>query len=239
MRYAHILFRAKNSFIWLILAHYFLSERDEADRLDEKKFAEFLERLLAFLIAHSITCPATQSMRGYTFSRLANLKKPVEPGLASYTFSAEAIKSEMQLFGVKGQKVLMKLLVLNWWTFRDEAQALPPIEKQFDTEHIFPKSLAGGFESLSNKNSLNLLGNLALLEHGKNVNASGHRFNDKKKVYLGYEKNGVFQAGTMNRELQRLAQTHGDFTEIDITKRNERMIEEILAFVAKHNFLQS
>ena len=239
IRYAHILFRAKNAFIWLILAHYFLCERDDANRLDEKIFAEFLERLLAFLLAHSITNLQTQALRGYAFRTLMNLKTPVTKKHKSYTFSADAIRNEMRFFGVKRQKRLMMSLVLNWWTLRDENQPLPPIEQKFDVEHIFPKSLAGSFESFSNKNSLNLLGNLALLEHGKNVNASGHRFADKRKVYLGYEKNGKFQRGTVNLELQRLAQTNNDFTEVDITKRNEQMIDEILAFVDKHNFLAS
>ena len=239
VRFAHILFRAKNASIWLILAHYFLCERNELNLLDEQNFAEFLERLLAFLLAHAITRIHTRELRGYAFRTLANLKKPVAAGLKSYTFSADAIRSEMQLFGVKGQKIFMKSLVLNWWMLRDEAQEIPPIEQKFDVEHIFPKSLAVGFESFTDKNSLNLLGNLALLEHGKNVNASGHRFTDKRKVYLGYEKNGKFQSGTMNRELRQLAQTHGDFTEVDIALRNRQMVDEILAFVDKHNFLQS
>lgn len=239
LRYAHILFRAKNAIIWLILAHYFLSERDERNGLDDKKFAEFLERLLAFLIAHSIISNSTQSLRGYAFKTLANLKSPVSPGAKSYSFSADVIRSEMNMFGAKRQKTLMKMLILNWWTFRDENQELPPITQKFDVEHIFPKNLAGSFESLANKNSLELLGNLALLEPGKNNNAASYRFADKRKVYIGFEKKGKFQAGTLNRELQRLAETHNDFGEIDITKRNQQMIEAILAFVDKHNFLQA
>ena len=239
LRFAHILFRAKNSFIWLILAHYFLCKRDKSNQLDEEDFAEFLERLLAFLIAHSITCSYTHALRGYAFRTLAILKNPVLKKSVSYTFSADAIRNEMRLFGVKRSKQLMMMLVLNWWTFRDENQPLPSIERNFDVEHIFPRSLAGSFENFSNKNSVNLLGNLALLEHGKNNNAANHRFADKRKVYIGFEKNGKFQAGTMNLELQRLAQSLNDFGEIDITKRNEQMIAEILAFVDKHNFLQS
>ena len=132
----------------------------------------------------------------------------------------------------------MKMLVLNWWTFRDEEQLLPPIEQKFDVEHIFPKSLESSFESFTNKNRVNLLGNLALLEHNKNLIAARYRFADKRKVYLGYERNGKFQDGTLNRELQRLAQTLSNFGETDIVKRNTQMTEEILAFVAKHNFLQ-
>ena len=239
LRYAHILFRAKNAFIWLILSHYFLRERDDDNRLDKEKFAEFLERLTAFLLAHAITSLHTQALRGYAFRTLANLRTPVTKKHTSYTFSAEAIRNEMRFFGVKVQKKLMMSLVLNWWTFRDENQPLPPITQKFDVEHIFPKSLAGSFESFSNKNSLNLLGNLALLEHGKNVNASGHRFADKRKVYLGYEKSGKFQKGTLNLELQQMAQTLNDFGEVDIVKRNEQMIDEILAFVDKHNFLSN
>ena len=239
LRYAHILFRAKNASIWFPIAHGFLCERDERNNLDNKKFAAFLERLLAFMLAHAVTCSTTQALMGYAFRTLANLKNPVPEGQKSYTFSAEAIRSEMQFFGVKQQKNLMKSLVLNWWTFRDENQLLPPIEKKIEVEHIFPKSLVGSFESFTNKNSVNLLGNLALLEHGKNNNAASHRFADKRKVYLGFEKNGKFQAGTFNRELQRLAQTLSDFGEIDIAKRNAQMTEEILAFVGKHNFLQS
>lgn len=239
IRYSHILFRAKNSFIWLILAHYFFHGRDEKNNLDEKFLVEFLERLLAFLIAHSITCNSTQQLRGYGFKTLTNLKNPVPKGLKPYTFPAEAIKSEMHIFGAKRQKTLMKSLVLNWWTFRDENQMLPPIEQKFDVEHIFPKNLAGSFESFSNKNSLELLGNLALLEHGKNVNAASYRFADKRKVYIGFEKKGKFQSGTVNQELKRLAETKSDFTETDIIKRNEQMINEILTFVDKHNFLQN
>lgn len=238
IRYAHILFRAKSASIWLILAHYFLCERDDANRLDEKIFAEFLERLLAFLLAHAITTVHTHALRGYTFRTLANLKNPVMKGHKSYTFSADTIKYEMHNFGVMKQKKLMMSLVLNWWTFRDENQEIPPIDQKFDVEHIFPKNLAGSFESLLNKASLNSLGNLALLEHGKNVHAAGYRFEDKRKVYLGYEKNGKFQKGTMNRELQQLAKTLNQFGEIEINLRNEQMIEEILAFVDKHNFLQ-
>lgn len=81
------------------------------------------------------------------------------------------------------------------------------------------------------------LGNLALLEHGKNVNAASYRFTDKRKVYIGFEKKGKFQPGTINHELWQLAQTKSDFTETDIVKRNEQMIEEVLAFIDKHNFL--
>ncbi len=105
-------------------------------------------------------------------------------------------------------------------------------------EHIFPKSLESSFESFTNKNRVNLLGNLALLEHNKNLIAARYRFADKRKVYLGYERNGKFQDGTLNRELQRLAQTLSNFGETDIVKRNTQMTEEILAFVDKHNFLQ-
>ena len=237
IRYAHILFRAKNSFIWLIMAHYFLCKRDESNRLDEKNFAEFLERLLAFLLAHSISFNNTSALRSYAFRILANLKNPITKGHTSYTFSADVIRSEMNLFGVNHQKKLMKSLVLNWWTFRDEEQPIPPIEKNFDVEHIFPKSLVEGFGNFTNKNNVNLLGNLALLEHGKNNNAASHRFADKRVVYIGFDKNGKWQHGTMNRELQRLAKTQSDFGEMDITKRNSQMIEEILAFVGKHDFL--
>ena len=239
VRYAHILFRAKNSFIWLIMAHYYLCERDERNHLDGEIFAEFLERLLAFLLAHAITCTSTNALRGYAFRTLSQLKKPVPKGLKPYTFSAEVIRTEMNMFGVKRQKKLMMFLVLNWWTFRDENQKLPPIERKFDIEHIFPKSLADSFENFHNKNSVNLLGNLALLEHGKNNNAASHRFADKRKVYLGFERNGKFQAGTLNRELQQLAQTLSNFGETEIIKRNSQMIAEVLSFVDAHNFLQN
>ena len=239
IRYAHILFRAKNDFIWLPIANYFFSRRDERNHIDGNDFAEFLERLLAFLLAHAITSINTHGLRGYNFNALAHLKNPIPSGTKSYTFSAAAIRAEMQMFGVKRQKKLMMFLVLNWWTFRDENQEIPLIEQKFDVEHIFPKSLEGSFESFSDKNSVNLIGNLALLEHGKNITAASYRFTDKRKVYLGYERNGKFQRGTLNRELQQLAQTHSNFGEIDITKRNTQMTEEILAFVGKHNFLQA
>lgn len=239
IRYAHILFRTKNTFIWFPMAHYFFCRRDERNHIDGNDFAEFLERLLAFFLGHSIIYGKTNSIRGFRFGMLANLKNPVPSGKNSYTFSAEAIRAEMQYFNVKSPQNLMKMLVLNWWTFRDEEQLLPPIEQKFDVEHIFPKSLESSFESFTNKNRVNLLGNLALLEHNKNLIAARYRFADKRKVYLGYERNGKFQDGTLNRELQRLAQTLSNFGETDIVKRNTQMTEEILAFVAKHNFLQA
>lgn len=239
IRYAHILFRVKNVFVYFPMAHYFFCRRDERNHIDGDDFAEFLERLLAFFLAHVITMPNTQALRGFTFRTLADLKNPVRSGAKSHTFSAEAIRSEMQIFNVKSPNNLMKMFVLNWWTFRDENQEVPPIEKKLDVEHIFPKSLEGSFENFINKNRINLLGNLALLEHGKNVSAANYRFSDKRKVYLGYEKHGKFQNGTFNLELQRLAQMQSDFSETDIIKRNEQMIEEVLAFIGKHNFLQA
>ncbi|MBQ7476865.1 MAG: DUF1524 domain-containing protein, partial [Selenomonadaceae bacterium] len=126
--------------------------------------------------------------------------------------------------------------MLAWWTFRDDAQELPPIDTRLELEHIYAVK-RHEFSPLSDKRSLELLGNKALLEKRINIRAADYRFEDKKKYYLGYSKNGRWTPGTIIDELRELAETKENFLEEDILERNEKILSAFVQYLAQNNLL--
>ena len=68
---------------------------------------------------------------------------------------------------------------------------------------------------MEEKNSLESLGNKALLEKSVNIRAADYRFDDKKKYYLGFTNDkGKYKDGTQIIELKNFALTKNDYTEV-------------------------
>jgi len=79
-----------------------------------------------------------------------------------------------------------------------------------------------------------------LLEENVNKNASDNPFADKKKCYLGWQPPGKgkkYQQGTFNLELRDLAETHDDFTEADILRRNEEIFDAFIDYLRGNDLL--
>ena len=86
---------------------------------------------------------------------------------------------------------------------------------------------------------LEKLGNKSLLEKRINIRASDYKFVDKKKYYEGFNTaQGVSKEGTKVVELQKMANGRTDFTEQDIQKRHEDIVDGFIDYLRKNGLLQ-
>ena len=220
--------------IWRhIVSAYFLVYNKNVTRADDKAFYKFLKKITAFILAYSIYKPGVGSIRLPIHNEIVNLyeKKPVE--FKGFKFDVATITAKRKEFVFSNQRQITRAM-LAWWIFRDEEQELPSNDTKLEIEHIHAKSQK---ENLSNEGNVELLGNKSLLESNINIQASDYHFSDKKKYYLGQKKNKKRQAGTTILDLQRLAETHDDFTEHDIIDRNEKIFNAFIKYLREQNLL--
>ena len=129
--------------------------------------------------------------------------------------------------------------MLTWWAFNDENQPLLSLESVFEIEHIFAKKRQENEKSLSSSGKLESLGNKALLEKKINIRASDYRFEDKKKYYLGFTNDkGQKKEGTKIIELLDFANNKTDYTEADINKRHDEIIDAFIGFLKQNDLLK-
>ena len=81
------------------------------------------------------------------------------------------------------------------------------------------------------------MGNKSLLEKNINISASDYKFDDKKRNYLGYQKNNKYIKGTEIQELIELS-ARQDFTESDILERNNLIKNTLMSILEKYNLLK-
>ena len=214
---------------------YFMGNRDDKDFLDDEKFFRFLNKITALILMFAILNSGIQSIRRPFFLEFKNILRGEE-----LTF--KDFRTERNFFTAKLREMIFSnsrrstRAMLAWWTFSDPAQELPPIDMKLETEHIYAIK-RHELSPLSDEKNLELLGNKALLEKRINIRAADYRFEDKKKYYLGYVKNGRRTQGTMIDELRELAETQNDFTEEDILERNEKIFSAFISFLAQNNLL--
>jgi hypothetical protein len=78
------------------------------------------------------------------------------------------------------------------------------------------------------------------LEENINIRASDYRFSDKKKYYTGFiNDNGQKKEGTVISELRGMASTIDDFTENDIIKRTEDIVDEFIVYLRKTDLIRN
>lgn len=126
-----------------------------------------------------------------------------------------------------GRRITKSMLI--WWAFQNPRQGLLDTSDGLHVEHIFARKRAEVERSLKAPESLESLGNKAVLEDQINIRASDYRFSDKKRYYLGFTDNrGRAHAGTAVAELAQLAREHEDFTETNIQERSNLIIRSFL-----------
>jgi len=89
---------------------------------------------------------------------------------------------------------------LAWWAYNEEKQQLIPLDVTLEIEHIFSRKRQENERSLTDKKSLESLGNKALLEKSINIRASDYRFADKKKYYIGFTNDSNRPATKIKRK---------------------------------------
>jgi hypothetical protein len=93
-------------------------------------------------------------------------------------------------------------------------------------------------KTLTDKWSVEKIGNKALLEKRINIRASDYRFSDKIKYYKGFVNNkGEKKEATINTELVSLANIQTDFTEQDILNRTDKIMSSFIEYMEKNNLV--
>lgn len=218
--------------IWsYIISIYFMGNREN---LDDEKFYKFLHRITAMFLMHTIVNPGNQNVRRPFFLEFQNILHGRELKFEKFRLDEKSFCNKLSSTKFSNSKKITRAM-LAWWLFQDENQELPPLDTKLEIEHIFAKRRAE-FEPPENPEVIELLGNKVLLEKRVNIRASDYRFADKKKYYLG-ETNRKNDAPTFNLELQHLANTQADFTEADISARNEKIFNEFVKYLRENNLL--
>ncbi|MBQ6976887.1 MAG: DUF262 domain-containing protein [Selenomonadaceae bacterium] len=216
-----------------IVSLYFMSNR----KLDEEKFCNFLDKVTAMILMNAVLDLGKSNIRRpfvMAFKDIFN-GKPLEFDI-QFKPQAEILRRRLAEMKFSNSKLITRAMMA-WWTFKDDAQELPPLDTRLEVEHIYAVR-RNDFSPLADERSLELLGNKSLLEKRINIRASDYRFEDKKKYYLGYTKGRQKVQGTMIRELREIAETKKDFTEEDILTRNEKILSAFMKYLAQNNLLR-
>ncbi|MBR1479250.1 MAG: DUF262 domain-containing protein [Lachnospiraceae bacterium] len=237
LRRLFVLNYAPNGMWTYFVSVYYMANKDADGSLDDEKFYEFLNRIIAFIWAYAVTNPGVNALRTPVFAEMINIVNGKEVTFSDFMFQTQQVQNSFQNYSFSNNRTITKSM-LTWWAFQDDDQPLLPIETVLEIEHIFAKNRQDKEHSLSNSRNLEALGNKALLEKRINIRASDYKFGDKKKYYVGFENaRKQKKEGTKIKELTDLAATANDFTESDIVQRNAKMIFGFIEFMKTNGLL--
>ena len=230
---------APNGMWTYLLSVYFMQNKDEDNNLDDDRLYEFLNKITAFIFAYAITNPGVNALRTPVFAEMINIVENKDVTFDEYKFEKELLKSIIENNGFWNQRPVTKSM-LAWWAFNNEKQQLISLENIFEIEHIYAKKRQENEKTLSDDKLLDVLGNKAILEKRINIRASDYRFEDKKKYYKGFTNSrNQLKEGTLNEELIDLADNNkSDFTEEDIIKRNEEIINNFIKYLDDNKLIK-
>jgi len=237
LRRLFVLNYAPNGMWTYFVSVYFMMYKDDKNLLDDEIFYEFLVKITAFIWTYAITNPGVNALRTPIYAEMINIvnNHPVE--FSEFKFDSATVKNLFDNFNFYNGRPITKSM-LAWWAFNDDKQQLIPLETTLEIEHIFSRGRQDNEMSLSNKKSLELLGNKALLEKRINIRASDYRFEDKTKYYKGFTNSrNQKKDGTQIIELSSFANTLVDFNESNINERNKSIIQGFLDFIKGNDLI--
>ena len=232
--------------IWTYLVSvYFLCRQEPDGQLDEEQFFHFLERITAFIWAYTLTNPGIGALSIPIYQEMVNVKNK-EEGFFKFKFDRDDISDIVNRYEFNNRKQITRSM-LAWWAFQFDKQVLLELDMRFDTEHIYPQKRAEAQPSSTIQQRIELLGNKSLLEKEVNIRASDYRFADKAALYKGRQtgksktsksKTSKGKNGTRIYELLELADQQTDFTEDDIVRRNERILNGFIDYLDRCGLLK-
>ena len=235
-----ILKYAPNSMWEYMVSVYFMQNKDENGKLDEKQFAEFLGKLIAFSFAYEITMPGVNALRTPFFPEMVKIVKNEKVDFANFKFDEANFKEVFMTTNFGNSRGITRA-ILTWWLF-ENGQNLDDIKNEkLDIEHIFAKKLYEDDSSLlSNPRNLENLGNKVLLEKSINVPARDYHFCDKRKYYLG--ELGKKKRQTKVSELLKITRENEhlqDFTEEMILARQQLILDQFVENLRKNDLINT
>lgn len=235
LRRLAVLNYAPNGMWTYLVSVYFMQYKDENSLLEEQAFFDFLNKITAFIWAYAFMRPGVNALRSPAYPEMIEIVNNRVVDFKEYKFDVDAVRNVIENYVFTNGRPITKSM-LAWWAYNDENQQLIPFDVTLEIEHIFSRKRQENERSLTDKNSLESLGNKALLEKSINIRASDYRFIDKKKYYQGFTSDkGKIKEGTRNIELVTMAQQKDDFHEVDIIKRKKEIINAFIAYLELNN----
>ena len=237
LKQLYVLSEAPNGMWEYFVSVYFLHYRDEEDKLDEEKFYVFLRKITAFIFAYSFIHPGVNALRTPIYPEMVNIVNDISVDFSDNKFDVTELMNAMNNYSFGNQRPITRS-ILCWWMYTNKDQELFNWFEKTEIEHIYPKKRQERENGLSNRNSLESIGNKALLEKRINIRVSDYNFGDKKNYYKGFKTDkGKVKEGTLNLELKNLSNSD-DFTEQDIESRKNAIIRGFIGFIVENDLIK-
>lgn len=238
LRRLFVLNYAPNGMWTYFVSVYFMHNKDESSMLDDDDFYNFLNKITAFIWAYAITNPGVNALRTPVFAEMLNIVNGNLVEFADFKFDSVQVENMLKNYSFNNSRPITKSM-LAWWALNDKEQATLSLETVFEIEHIFSRNRQTNEKILVNIKNLEALGNKSLLEKKINIRASDYKFSDKKKYYIGFTNSrNQKKDGTKIKELIFLANNNSDFTEANIEKRTNEIINGFIGFLKENNLLR-
>ena len=238
LRRLFVLNYAPNGMWTYFVSVYFMHNKDENSMLDDDDFYNFLNKITAFIWAYAITNPGVNALRTPVFAEMLNIVNGNTVEFADFKFDSVQVENMLKNYSFNNSRPITKSM-LAWWALNDKEQVTLSLETVFEIEHIFSRNRQTNEKILVNIKNLEALGNKSLLEKKINIRASDYKFSDKKKYYIGFTNSrNQKKDGTKIKELIFLANNNSDFTEANIEKRTNEIINGFIGFLKENNLLR-
>ena len=238
LRKLFVLNYAPNGMWYYFVSVYYLHNRDADGDLNDDAFFVFLEKITAFIWTYAVINPGVNMLRTPVYAEMVNIVNDNPVAFSDFKFDINSVRSAFLNFSFNNGRPITKAM-LAWWAFLDDSQGLLSLETVFEIEHIYAKNRQDKEKSLTDVKNLESLGNKAMLEKRINIRASDYRFEDKKKYYNGYiNSRNQEKKGTGINELLNLAKTNDDFTENDIIRRTNDIIDTFMQYISENGLVK-
>lgn len=219
-----------------ITSVYFLQNRNEEGKLEDKKFSKFLDRITAFIFAYAITNPGVNALRTPVYDEMVKIIKGDVASFSKYKFNNMQTRSFFENYVFTNQRSITRSLI-TWYAFTFPQQQLLDLKENFHLEHIYPRKRQDIERGLKFENNLDSLGNKILLEASINIKASDYRFEDKKKIYSGEQRRGKNKDASRIAEIDNLIH-YPEFEEEHITNRSKSILDRFFDFLEKEDLIE-
>lgn len=234
LRRLAVLNYAPNGMWTYLVSVYFMQYKDDNNLLEEQGFYGFLNKITAFIWMYAFMRPGVNALRSPTYPEMIEIVNNRVVDFEEYRFDVNAVRNAIENYAFTNGRPITKSM-LAWWIYNNEKQQLIALDVALEIEHVFSRKRQENEGSLTDKNSLESLGNKMLLEKNINIRASDYRFSDKKKYYNGFTNdNGKYKAGTQNAELVMMAKQKDDFCEEDIVVRKKAIIDAFIGYLKQN-----
>ena len=237
LRRLFVLNHAPNGMWTYLTSVYFLHHRQPDGLLEEAPFFQFLERITAFIWAYTLTNPGVNALRTPAFQEMVQTVRGAEVTFVNFRFERENFVSVYNNYRFHNQRQITKSM-LAWWAFQFDEQELLDLGCSFHIEHIYARNRVEAQPSSTIQQRIELLGNKSLLEQRINIRVSDYRFADKAALYKGRQTRKGKANGTRIYELLEMADRQTDFTEDDIVRRNERILNGFVDYLDRCGLLK-